>query len=336
MEMSGNKSEPLVLAVDLGGTNFRVALVNPAGEIIHRHSRPTAKGQGSEVLVQTLAAVMLETAAADPSFVPRLQAVGMGIPGMVDTGRGRVVKAPNIPELDQLNLGPELAKRLPWPVVLENDANLFALGEAYRGAGRGEPDLLGITLGTGVGGGLVLRGRLWSGTAGTAGEIGHFTIDPQGDRCNCGNVGCLETQASATWTVKWVQRQLAAGGPSSLQGLWEQNPQDLTAHRIYQAAAAGDPLAQRAFQRVGRALGIAIADVVHLLGLPLIILGGKFAQSWDQFISPLEAELARRMTFFSLADLRLRPAVLGDNAGLLGAARLAWDLAQTNPRPASG
>jgi glucokinase len=225
-------------------------------------------------------------------------------------------------------LGPELAKRLPWPVALDNDANLFAWGEATMGAGQGEKNLLGITLGTGVGGGLVLGGKLWQGSRGTAAEIGHMTIEQGGERCNCGNRGCLETLASATWTVKWTAAQLAAGEESVLQPLWRQNPRELTARRIYQAAAGGDRLAQQAFGRVGRALGLAIAGVVHLLGIPLIILGGNFAQAWDQFIGPLEAELDNRLTFFPRAELRLRPAVLGDNAGLLGAARLAWDLSQ--------
>jgi glucokinase len=136
----------------------------------------------------------------------------------------------------------------------------------------------------------------------------------------------LETLASATWAVKWTAAQLAAGEVSSLQSLWRQNPQELSARRIYQEAVAGDRLAQKAFQRVGRALGIGIADVVHLLGVPVIILGGNFALAWDQFIGSLEAELDRRMTFFPRADLKLRPATLGDNAGILGAARLAWDL----------
>jgi glucokinase len=322
--MASGMAEPLVLAVDLGGTNFRLALVNQAGEIIQRCAWPTPKGEGSDTLVRRLAAAILELAAEISAS--RIQAVGMGIPGLVEPDQGRVVKAPNIPELDQVSLGQELARLLPWPVGLENDANLFTWGEAYRGAGRGARNLLGITLGTGVGGGLVLDGKLWQGSKGTAAEIGHITIEPGGELCNCGNHGCLETLASATWTVTWTLAQLAAGVESSLQPVWRQTPQELTARRIYQAAVAGDRLAQKAFHRVGRALGLGIAAVVHLLGVSLIILGGNFALAWDQFIGSLEAELRARMTFFPRADLSLRPATLGDNAGILGAARLAWDL----------
>jgi glucokinase len=322
--MASGMSEPLVLAVDLGGTNFRLALVNQAGAIIQRFSHPTPKGKGCDHLVRQLAAAMLEITGEMPGS--NIRGVGMGIPGLVEPDRGLVVKAPNIPELDQVFLGQELSRLLPWPVGLENDANLFAWGEAFMGAGRGARNLLGITLGTGVGGGLVLDGRLWQGSKGTAAEIGHITIEPGGERCNCGNHGCLETLASATWTVKWTEAQLAAGEESSLQAVWRQNPQELTARRIHQEAVAGDRLAQKAFQRVGRALGLGIADVVHLLGVPLIILGGNFARAWDQFIAALEEELAKRMTFFPRADLTLRPATLGDNAGIMGAAKLAWDL----------
>ncbi|MBM4287737.1 MAG: ROK family protein [Deltaproteobacteria bacterium] len=321
-----DKREALVLAADLGGTNFRLALITPHGEIIQRQSQPTAVGEGKEVLMGQMATAMRESTAAAGIEPGHIRAVGIGIPGLVEPDTGRVVKAPNVPELDGAMLGSELGRLVPWPVVIDNDANLFALGEHYLGAGRGEKNLLGMTLGTGVGGGLVLDNKLWRGGKGTAAEIGHITIDPEGERCNCGNYGCLETLASASWTVEWVAAQLEAGAASSLQAPWRQTPQEFSAYLIHQAAVAGDPLAQRAFQRVGRALGIAIADVVHLLGLQTIILGGKFARAWDQFIGALDAELEKRLTFFRRSDISVRPAMLDDNAGLLGAARMAWDL----------
>ena len=319
---------PFVIAVDLGGTNLRCALVNEAGDIVHRQTEATAPGQGRDALVRRLAEGILAMAHGAGLAADQIAAVGLGIPGLVELEEGRVVKAPNIPSLDGFRLGPALSSLLPWPVVLDNDANLFAWGEAYRGAGQGEPNLLGITLGTGVGGGLVLDSKLWHGSRGTAAEIGHLTIDPEGERCNCGNTGCLETLASATWTVKWLLARLQAGDPSSLAPLWQQAPQELTARHIYQAAVAGDALAQQALARVGRALGIAIANVVHLLGIPTVILGGNFAKAWEQFIPALEAELSRRLTFFPRSSLRLRQAILGDNAGLVGAARLAREFSR--------
>lgn len=317
-----------VVAVDLGGTNLRLALVDQTGDILTRHAEPTKVHQGLEVLLEQLAdrCVALARQAGMPPA--QIVAVGFGIPGLVEPAAGRVVKAPNIPILDGVSLGSRLQARLPWPVVLDNDANLFALGEATSGAGRGEANLLGITLGTGVGGGLILAGQLWHGANGTAAEIGHMTVEPAGDPCNCGNVGCLETLASATWTVKWCRDRLQAGEASVLRPLWQQSPQDLTARRIAEAARAGDALAQRALDRVGRALGIAIANVVHLLGVPTVILGGKFAGAWDGFFPALDRELRHRLTFFPRTALQVRPAILGDNAGLLGAARLAWEVSR--------
>ncbi len=320
--------ESFVIAVDLGGTNLRFALLNAAGDIVHRQSEATAPGHGRDTLVQRLANGIMAIPQRAGIAADHIAAVGLGIPGLVELQPGRVVKAPNIPALDGFLLGPALESLLPWPVVLDNDANLFVWGEAYLGAGQGEPNLLGITLGTGVGGGLVLDGRLWHGSGGTAAEIGHMTIEPDGERCNCGNTGCLETLASATWTVKWLLARLEEGAPSSLAPLWRQSPQELTARRLSEAAAAGDALAQQALARVGRALGIAIANVVHLLGIPTVILGGNFANAWEQFIPALEEELSRRLTFFPRQALRLRPASLGDNAGLVGAARLAREVSR--------
>ncbi len=317
-----------VIAVDLGGTNLRLALVDQNGDILARHAEPTKVHQGLDALLDQLAnrTVTLPQQAGIPAA--QIQAVGFGIPGLVELAAGRVVKAPNIPVLDGVPLGPRLQDRLPWPVVLDNDANLFALGEATYGAGRSETDLLGITLGTGVGGGLILAGQLWHGASGTAAEIGHMTIEPAGDLCNCGNVGCLETLASATWTVKWFQARLQAGEASALRPLWQQRSQDLSARRIAEAARAGDALAQQAMDRVGRALGIAIANVVHLLGVPTVILGGKFAGAWDGFFPALDRELRQRLTFFPRSVLQIRPAILEDNAGLMGAAKLAWDVSR--------
>lgn len=320
--------ESFVIAIDLGGTNLRLALVNADGEIVHRQAEATQAGQGVEALLQRLAASILALPVKAGVAAASIAAVGLGIPGLVELEQGRVVKAPNIPALDGFFLGPALSSLVPWPVVIDNDANLFTWGEACLGAGRGEANLLGVTLGTGVGGGLVLEGKLWHGASGTAAEIGHMTIEPAGERCNCGNYGCLETLASATWTVKWLVGRLSAGEPSILRSMWQKSPEELSARHIYEAAVAGDALAQQALARVGRALGIAIANVTHLLGISTVILGGKFARAWDQFFPALEQELARRLTFFPLSALRLRAAALGDNAGLLGAAKLAWDFRQ--------
>jgi glucokinase len=220
---------------------------------------------------------------------------------------------------------PSLQPQSPWPLFLENDANLFALGEYWLGAGVGHPQMLGITLGTGVGGGLILNGRLWSGTVGTSGEIGHMTVDPDGKRCHCGNRGCLETRASGFWAVDWAKEQLAKGASSWLRELYEKEPEAITGETLVVAAHQGDPVARRAFVRVGTALGMAIANSVHLLGISRVVIGGRFARAWEVFEIPLQEELYRRLTLFPREALSVVPAKLGDDAGMIGAARLAWD-----------
>jgi glucokinase len=317
--------KPVVIAVDLGGTNMRWALVDRQGKILGRWERATATMPDQEALINTLAAELLTSGKEATSQGAEVKAVGLGVPGRVLPEEGVVAFSPNIPFLNDYPLVPNLKNQIPWPVVMENDANLFAFGENWLGAGAGYDQMLCMTLGTGVGGGLILNGRLWSGTAGTAGEVGHVTIEPEGYKCNCGNRGCLETFASGSWTVSWVKDQLAAKTPSWLVELWEKDPEAINGETLVVAARMSDPLARRAFERAGRALGIAIADVVHLLGLSRIVIGGRFALAWDHFNIPMEEELHRRLTLFPAAKVSVAPAKLGDDAGLLGAARLAWE-----------
>lgn len=319
-----NKKEPVVIGIDLGGTNLRLALVSPHGEIYNRQAFPTPLDQGTPTLLREIVTAITRLAEEATSHGYAVRGVGMGVPGRVVPQEGKVVFSPNIPELNGCPLAAGLQNHLPWPVTIDNDANMFALGEYWLGGGQGRPHLLGITLGTGVGGGLVLNGQIWQGTAGTAAEIGHITIDPRGELCHCGNRGCLETLASAPWTVAWVKKRLETGESSSLRAVWEQAPDGLDGKQLQQAAQAGDGLAQAAFARVGQALGQAIADVVHLLGLSLVVIGGKFSRAWDQFINPLQEELRHRLTLFPWEELQVVPATLGDDAGLLGAAKLAW------------
>ena len=255
--------------------------------------------------------------------------VGIGVPGRVLPQEGRVDFSPNVPALNECPLVERLSLLVNWPLFLQNDANLFALGEHWLGAGVGHENMLGITLGTGVGGGLILNGRLWAGAEGTSGEIGHVTVDPEGQRCHCGNRGCLETMASAFWTVLWVKEQLAQGASSWLRELYETDPDAIQGETLVAAALQADPLARRAFDRVGRSLGQAIAGVVHLLGLSRVVIGGRFAQAWEVFNLPLQGELHRRLTLFPPEEVSVCPAQLEDDAGLVGAARLAWEAMAT-------
>jgi glucokinase len=321
--------ETLVIAVDLGGTNMRWALVDRQGTVQGRWERTTASMPDQEAIINTLADELLSSGRRASSERGEVRAVGLGIPGRILPEEGVVAFSPNIPHLNDCPLGPRLKKLLPWPVVMENDANLFAFGENWLGAGAGYRHILGMTLGTGVGGGLILNGRIWPGNAGTSGEVGHITIEPDGFRCKCGSKGCLETMASGAWTVTWVKEQLARKTPSWLVELYEKDPDAIDGETLVVAAKMSDPLALKAFERVGKALGIAIGDVVHLLGIDRIVIGGRFALSWDLFHTHMKEEMHRRLTLFPPEKVSVAPAKLGDDAGLLGAARLAWEAVGT-------
>jgi glucokinase len=316
--------DAVVAGIDLGGTNVRMALVNPQGQIFSRWERPTASMPDRAALVATLAADLSAAGAEARRRGWEVQGVGIGVPGLIRPAEGLVVISPNVPALNDCPLIAHLKPQVDWPLYLENDANLFALGEHWLGAGIGHQHLLGITLGTGVGGSLILNGQLWNGVAGTAGEIGHMTVDPEGRKCNCGNRGCLETLASGFWTVTWVKEQLAQGAASWLRELYEADPDAISGQTLVVAAQQSDPLARRAFERVGRSLGQAIASVVHLLGISRVVIGGRFARAWEVFVYALEAELHRRLTLVPPETVSVGPAQLGDDAGLVGAARLAW------------
>ena len=313
-----------MVGVDLGGTNVRLAVVTSQGEIVSRWERATASMPDQAALVAGLAADLIKAEQAARESGWEIKGGGIGVPGRVLPREGRVDFSPNVAALNDCRLVDRLSLLVKWPLFLENDANLFALGEHWLGAGVGHDQMLGITLGTGVGGGLILNGRLWSPAEGTSGEIGHMTVDPEGQRCHCGSRGCLETMASASWTVAWVKEQLAQQASSWLRELYEADPEAIQGQTLVVAAQQADPLARRAFDRVGRSLGQAIAGVVHLLGLSRVVIGGRFARAWEVFQSPLHEELHRRLTLFPPDKLSVCPAQLGDDAGLSGAARLAW------------
>jgi glucokinase len=316
--------DPAVVGIDLGGTNVRLALISSQGTILSRWERATASMPDQAALVSTLAGDLAKAGEAARSQGAEIKGVGIGVPGLIHPQEGLVVFSPNVPPLNDCPLIPLLSSQVNWPLFLENDANLFALGEHWLGAGVGQQHMLGITLGTGVGGGLILNGQIWAGTEGTAGEIGHMTVDPEGRKCHCGNRGCLETLASGFWTVTWVKEQLAQGASSWLRELYEADPNAIEGQTLVVAAQQADPLARKAFDRVGRSLGLVIASVVHLLGISRVVIGGRFARAWEVFQYPLEAELHRRLTLFPPEAVRVCPAQLGDDAGLVGAARLAW------------
>jgi glucokinase len=240
-----------------------------------------------------------------------LYGVGIGVPGFIDIENGVVRKAANIPDLDGFPVRDAIQQMLGTPIILENDANAAALGEQWMGAGKDVKNLVLITLGTGIGGGVIIDGKILHGFVGMAGEFGHMTVIPEGNPCGCGNNGCLEKHASAT--------AIAAMG--RLMHLGDNN---LSSVDVYAMALAGDHRAIAVFQSMGRALGIGIANLINIFNFPLYLLSGGPLPAWDMFAPAMIAELRKRSFVFVTTNTRVERAILGADAGLFGAAYLPF------------
>jgi len=294
-----------LVGIDLGGTAVKAGALSASGERLANRSAPVDLERGADHVLDQMAELARELGVE--------RSLGVGVPGLVDRATGRVLKSPNLQAMEMAPLTSGLAERLGLPesaVRLENDANAAALGEQRFGAGRGIDDLALLTLGTGVGGGLVLGGELYTGASGLAGEVGHVVIDPAGPRCGCGNRGCLEQLASAT-AVK--RRALELGLPEAAPG-----DLILLAERSRHDAGPEREL----LRAVGRDLGRGIGVLVTLLDLRTVIVGGGFGAALDQLASGAREGLAETSYGERLADVRILPAGLGADAGWIGAAWL--------------
>src|SRR5262245_33264517 len=305
----------LVLAIDVGGTKMATGIVDAAGTVAGFVEVPTPAADAETIFGQLRAAI---ARTLDASGVPvsGLEGVGVGCGGPMRYPEGRVSPL-NIPGWRDFPLRARLEEALGRPVVVDNDAKAMALGEHWRGAGRGARCLLGMVVSTGVGGGIVVEGRLLHGARGNAGHVGHVIVAPNGPRCACGARGCLEAVASGPSIARAAGRAIARGEPSALAGV-----APLTAERVAAAARAGDALGQRLFTQAGRALGRGIASAAALLDLDRVVVGGGVSQVGPLLFDPLRAELARSARLDFTRDLVVVPARLGRQSGLVGAAAL--------------
>jgi glucokinase len=295
----------LTLALDVGGTKIAVGLVDPAGQLVHKAVQPTPKAATAENVWGVIAAMIADAATVAGGAI---RAIGVGSAGPVDVGAGTVSPI-NIVSWQRFPLRDRVAAALPdVPVRLAGDGVCMALGEHWRGAGRGARFLLGMVVSTGIGGGLILDGTPYHGRTGNAGHVGHVVVELDGQPCSCGGHGCVETVASGPWMTRWALANGWAGPPD--------------AAALGQAAAAGDPLALRAFHRSATALAAMIASVGAVCDLDLVVIGGGVAKSGPILFEPLRAALAGYAGLSFIRGLRVVPAALGGDAGLIGAAAL--------------
>jgi len=313
MEVADKTDSGLIFAADLGGTHLRAATVDRRGHIHSRFKQNTPQVADANGIVDAIVKAVHECDTAD------ISAVSLVVPGTVKVEEGAVVKAPNLPCLDGFRLGDALSSRLDLPAILENDANAAAVGEMWQGAAVGCKTIICLTLGTGVGGGIILDGNLWRGVDGAAAEIGHMCVDPFGGvACTCGSRGCLEVFASATAIVRMTREASPRYPDSVLQGR-----EDRTAKMIFEAGKAGDELALEIFRRMGMYLGIGLANLINILNPEMIVIGGGVMNAWDLFEKHMHQQVEERAFPSLAARVKIVRAKCGDDAGLLGAARLA-------------
>ncbi|WP_370222065.1 ROK family glucokinase [Cytobacillus sp.] len=316
-------AEKWLVGVDLGGTTTKLAFINYYGEIIHKWEIPTDNSEeGKNITINIAKAIDLKLEELDLSK-DKIIAIGMGAPGPVNLATGVVYNTVNLGWKDNYPLKDLLEVETSLPVIIDNDANCAALGEMWKGAGNGAKDLVCVTLGTGVGGGVIANGDIVQGVSGAAGEIGHITSVPfDGAQCNCGKTGCLETIASATGIVRQALENLKSGGEGVLSNLYKENGL-ITAKDVFDSARNGDEASLLVVNETAMHLGLALANIANTLNPEKIVLGGGVSKAGDVLLKPVIENFVR-FAFPGVRDSTVIDiATLGNDAGVIGAAWLA-------------
>ena len=293
---------PVVAGFDLGGTQIKYGLVDSAGTILFKGKTPTPP-----TIRELMTLIGSQWEDLKKRAPGRIAAAGFGIPGIYNLKKKKILQSPNYADLDNFDLYPAIAQQIDAPFRVDNDANLAAFGEWKYGAGRGVSSLVFLTIGTGIGGGVVLGDKLWQGSCGYAAEIGHVVVNPSGELCKCGIRGCLETEASAPSIVRKYQALAGSGAP-------------VTTEDIYYRANEGEAAAREAFARAGYFLGIGLGMLINLLNPEKILLGGGVMTTGEFLLRPAVEEARKRSYQATFACCDIERASLGNDAGLIGAA----------------
>jgi len=312
-----------IVGVDLGGTNIVAGAMPEDGsrEIAFR-TAPTRSSEGADAVMErmirmiedVIAATMAETGATRADFL----GVGVGAPGPMDREKGIVITAPNL-GWKMVPLRDKIEEATGLPITVDNDANCATLGEAWTGAAKGAKNVIGVTIGTGIGGGIIIDGRLYHGSSHVAGEIGHMTIDSTGRRCSCGNYGCLEAYASGTAIAERAREALAIETSGVLLDLCDRQLEKVTAQMVYSAAKQGDPVAIDVVRETARFLGAGIGALLNVLNPEVVVLAGGVVNAGEALFAPLKAEVRRRAFAPAVNGCRIVPGLLGSSAGVVGA-----------------
>lgn len=327
------------IGVDLGGTSLRIAAVDSAGTLLEKVTTGTKVALGRDYVINEMCDAIVATARKF-AHVGQLDGIGIGVPGIIDMETGMLRESPNLPGWHDYPVHDEIERRLQTQVILENDANAAAFGEKWLGAAQTVDSMCMLTLGTGVGGGIVLDGKIWHGMKGMAGELGHMNVELEGPPCGCGSRGCIEQLASATAVKRMAIEAVATGKAPELGRAMNEEP-EFSAKVVYQMAVQGDQPAQQIFVRVGRALGVVVADLVNIFNVPMYVIGGGVASAWEAFAPTMMEEVERRSFVYRATapnpnlpaktkKTLVTRALLGSDAGLYGAARLPMVASRVN------
>lgn len=308
-----------VLAADFGGTHLRAAIVTEAGEMLARTDHATPSEGTPDSIIGHVVELLAATAAGAS---PAPSAVCIATAGLIDADKGKVILAPNIPGFRNLVLTDPIASKLGVPAFIENDASAAALGEFRFGAGQGTRHLLHATLGTGIGGGIVIDGKLYRGARGLAGEIGHIILNPAGPKCNCGSRGCLEAMVSGVAFAERARKMMNLGKSERLKEIV--GGSEPSAAHLHAAAVAGDALCEAEIRNGGHLLGLGLGSLVNVLNPDAVTLSGGLLAMGDMLIGPMK-EAMYSLAYGPAAGTLVRISTLGEDAGLLGAAAVAFE-----------
>ncbi|HVT39269.1 MAG TPA: ROK family protein [Gemmatimonadaceae bacterium] len=324
-----------VVGVDLGGTKISVgAMSTSGGRAIAMRTEPTLAMEGADAVVRrivrlvhaTVEQVMIDTGSPRSAFL----GVGIGSPGPLDRAKGLVITTPNL-GWHNFPLRDRVSDAAGLPATLDNDANCATLGEWWVGAAKGGRNVVGLTIGTGIGGGLILGGRLYHGSSDAAGEVGHTSIDSTGRRCKCGNYGCLEAYAAGPAIAERAREALAGGETSLMASLVDGDLEMLTAQHVFEASKNGDEVAREVVRETARLIGTGVSNLINIFNPDVVVLAGGVAQAGEDLFHPLRAEVHRRAFKPSVDACRIVPGALGSSAGVIGA--VATFLEQHHPAP---
>jgi glucokinase len=316
-------SEKVVVGVDLGGTNLTAGVVTEDGRVVSKAKVSTHAEEGPDAVLGRIAEAIEKVIADSGLGRDGVEAAGVGVPGPLDWQSGVVFTPPNLPGWKDVPVAAILTEQLGITTYIENDANSAGYGENWAGAGRSVKDLIALTLGTGIGGAIILNNKLWRGIDGTAGEIGHMIMEIDGRPCNCGSKGCIERYGSATGIVITAREMIATGKKTDLVDMVDGDLDKLTSKTIFDACQNGDELARDVFTKTGRTIGMGLVTLANLLNPEMFVICGGVIDAGDVLFDPM------RQTLLDLAfeqpghRAQVVPAELGDDAGFIGAAGVA-------------